>query len=275
MHSHLVAVEVGVKGGTHQRVQLDGAAFDQHRVEGLDAQAVQRGGAVQQHRMVFDDLLEYVPHFRLDTLDKAFRALDVVREVLLDQFAHDERFEEFQGHLFRETALVQLQIRADHDDGAARVVNALAEQVLTEAPLLALEHIGQALELVVAGTGYRAPAPPVVDEGIAGFLQHALFVAYDDLRRAEFEQSLEAVVAVDDAAVEVVQVGCGEASAVELHHGAQFWRQHRQHREDHPLRRGVGLAESFDDFQALGGLFAVLAYRRGDFAAQVGRELLE
>src|SRR5713226_8523906 len=232
--------------------------------------------------MVFDDLLEYVPHFRLDTLDKAFRALDVVREVLLDQFAHDEGFEEFQGHLFGQTALMQLQIGADHDDGAARVVDALAEQVLTEAPLLALEHIGEALELVVAGTGYRAPAPPVagtgyrapappvVDEGIAGFLQHALFVAYDDLRRAEFEQPLEAVVAVDDAAVEVVQVGRGEASAVELHHGAQFWRQHGQHREDHPLRRGVGLAESFDDFQALGGLFAALAYRRGDFAAQVG-----
>ena len=63
---------------------------------------------------------------------------------------------------------MQLQLRANHDDGAARVVYALAEQVLAEAALLALEHVGQALELVVAGTGHGAPTPPVVDEGITG-----------------------------------------------------------------------------------------------------------
>ncbi len=38
---HLVAVEVGVEALTDQRVQLDGAAFDEYRLEGLDAQAVQ------------------------------------------------------------------------------------------------------------------------------------------------------------------------------------------------------------------------------------------
>src|ERR1700686_3322628 len=176
--------------------------------------------------MVLDDLFEYVPDFRLDTFDEAFRALDVVREVLFDQFAHDERLEEFQGHLFGQTALVQLQFGADHDDGAARVVYTLAEQVLAEAALLAFEHVGQALELVIAGTGNRAPAPTVVDKGITGFLQHAFFVANDDLWRAQFEQPLEAIVAVDDAAIEVVEIGRGETPAVELHHGAQFGRQH-------------------------------------------------
>ena len=44
---HLVAVEVGVEGGTGQRVQLDGFTFDQHRLERLDAEAVKRGSAVQ------------------------------------------------------------------------------------------------------------------------------------------------------------------------------------------------------------------------------------
>ena len=38
---HLVTVEVGVERGTDQRVQLDGLALDQHRLEGLDAQPVQ------------------------------------------------------------------------------------------------------------------------------------------------------------------------------------------------------------------------------------------
>ena len=39
--SHLVAVEVGVEALTDQRVQLDGATFDQYRLESLDTEAVQ------------------------------------------------------------------------------------------------------------------------------------------------------------------------------------------------------------------------------------------
>ncbi len=33
---HLVAVEVGVEGGTDQRVELDGLALDEHGFEGLN-----------------------------------------------------------------------------------------------------------------------------------------------------------------------------------------------------------------------------------------------
>ena len=47
---HLVAVEVGVERGADQRVNLDGLAFHQHRLERLNAEAVQRGSAVQQDR---------------------------------------------------------------------------------------------------------------------------------------------------------------------------------------------------------------------------------
>ena len=42
VHGHLVAVEVRVEGGADQRMQLDRLAFDQHRLERLDAQAMQR-----------------------------------------------------------------------------------------------------------------------------------------------------------------------------------------------------------------------------------------
>ena len=48
MHRHLVAVEVGVEGRADQRMQANGAAFDEDGLEGLDAEAVQRRGAVQQ-----------------------------------------------------------------------------------------------------------------------------------------------------------------------------------------------------------------------------------
>ena len=43
---HLVAVEVGVEGGAHERVDLDGLALHQHRLERLDA----RGGAASGAR---------------------------------------------------------------------------------------------------------------------------------------------------------------------------------------------------------------------------------
>ncbi len=42
VHGHLVAVEVGVEGGADQRMKLDRLAFDQHRLERLDAEAVER-----------------------------------------------------------------------------------------------------------------------------------------------------------------------------------------------------------------------------------------
>ena len=42
VHRHLVAVEVGVERGADERVDLDGLALDQDRLEGLDARA---GGA--------------------------------------------------------------------------------------------------------------------------------------------------------------------------------------------------------------------------------------
>ena len=73
---HLVAVEVGVERRTDERMELDGLAFDQHRLESLDAEAVQGRCAVQEHRMLADHLLEDVPHLRAFALDEALGRLD-------------------------------------------------------------------------------------------------------------------------------------------------------------------------------------------------------
>src|SRR5437016_2092704 len=140
---HLVAVEVRVEGAANERVDLDRRPLDEHRHERLDAEAVKRGRAVEEHRMLLDHLIEHVPHFGADALHHALGGLDVLRVALADQLAHDEWLEELERHLLGEPALVQLQLRADHDDGAARVVDTLAEQVLPEAALLAFEHVGQ------------------------------------------------------------------------------------------------------------------------------------
>ena len=100
-------------------------------------------------------------------------------------------------------------------------------------------------------TGRAATA--VVEQRVDGLLEHPLLVVDDDLRRAEVQQSLEAVVAVDDAAVQVVEVGGREAATVELHHRAQVRRDDRDGVEHHALRLVAGLAEGVDDLEALEG----------------------
>ena len=47
VHGHLVTVEVGVERRADERMDADGLALDQHRLERLDAQAVERRRAVR------------------------------------------------------------------------------------------------------------------------------------------------------------------------------------------------------------------------------------
>src|ERR1700748_2111462 len=136
----------------------DALALAQLRLERLDTQPVQGRRAVQQHRVLGDDLFQHVPHDRPRALHHPLGGLDVLRVVEVDQTLHDERLEQLERHLLGQAALVQLELRADHDDRTARVVDALAQQVLPEPALLALEHVGQALERPVTGTGERTAA---------------------------------------------------------------------------------------------------------------------
>ena len=146
VHGHLVTVEVRVVAGADQRVDHDRVALDQHRLEGLDAHAVQRRCAVQQHGVLVNHLLEDVPHLAVASVEHPLGALDRVGEAVLLELADDERLVQFQGDLLRQAALVEAELRADHDDRPCRVVDTLAEQVLAEPALLALDHVGQTLE---------------------------------------------------------------------------------------------------------------------------------
>jgi hypothetical protein len=93
----------------------------------------------------------------------------------------DERLEQLERHLLRQPALVQLELGTDHDDRAAGIVDALAEQVLPEAALLALEHVGERLQRPLVGAGDDAAAAAVVEQRVDRLLQHALLVADDDV----------------------------------------------------------------------------------------------
>ena len=143
------------------------------------------------------------------------------------------------------------------------------EQVLAEATLLSLEHVAQGLQGAVAGTGDGATAAAVVEQGVDGLLQHPLLVVDDDLGGTEVDQATETVVAVDHAAVQVVQVGGREAATVELDHRTQLRRDDRDDVQDHRGRAHAGLEERADDLEALDRTDLALALALGDLQTQV------
>src|SRR3546814_8740479 len=93
--------------------------------------------------MLADHLIQDVPDFLAFLLDPLLRLLQGHRQTLGVEARVDEGLEQFERHLLGQTALVQLEFGTGHDDRTARIVDALAEQVLAETALLALEHVGQ------------------------------------------------------------------------------------------------------------------------------------
>src|SRR6266540_3742151 len=256
--SHLVAVEVGIVGGADQRMNADGFAFDEHWLEGLNGEPVECGGTVEQDGVALGHFLKDVPDFRGLALNHFLGAAHGVDVAQFLEAADDERLEEHERHFLRQTALVELELRPDDDDGTAGVIDALAQQVLTEAAALALKHVGKALEGAIAGAGDGPAVAAIVEQCVHGFLQHAFFVADDDFGRFELEQVFQPVVAVDDAAVEVVEVRGGEPASFQRHERTEVGRNDRQHREDHPLGADLGGREGGEQLDALGQLLADL-----------------
>src|SRR5271170_4381134 len=275
MHGHLVAVEVRVECSANQGMDADRLALDQHRLESLNAEAVKSGSAVEQHGMLADDVLEDVPDGRFLRLDELLGLLDRGAMARGFQAVIDERLEQLERHLLRQAALVQLQFGTDDDDGAARIVHALAEKVLAEAALLALEGVGQRFERAVVRAAEDAATASVVEQRVNSLLQHALFVADDHVGSVQLHELLQAVIAVDHAAIQIVQVRGGKAAAVERHQRAQLGRQDGNHVQNHPLRLVAALAERFEDLEALGELDPLLqAGINLHFFAEFGRKLL-
>ena len=168
----------------------------------------------------------------------------------------DERLEQLQRHQLGQPALVQLQIGTDHDHRPSRVIHPLAEQVLPEAPLLALEHVAEGLQRAFVGAHDGPAAAAVIEQRVHRFLEHPLLVAHDQVGGPQVDQPLEAVVAVYHPPVEVVQVAGGEAPTFQRHQGAQFRGDHRDHVEDHREGVVVRFAERLDDLQPLDHLLA-------------------
>ena len=276
MNRHLVAIKVGVVTGAHQGVQADGVAFNQHRFESLDTHAVQGRSTVQQHGMLVNDFFKDVPNLRIPAFQHALGALDCVGETAFLQFSDDERLVKLEGNLLGKTALPKLQIRTHHDDRTSGVVHPLAEQVLTEAPLLALDHVRDGLEGPVRRAQDRTTASTIVEQRVNGLLQHALFVADNDLRGVQVHQLLETVVPVDDPAIQIVEVAGGEVARVQKDEWPQVRRNDGNNVKHHPGRIIVGILQLLDQLQPLGDVLDPLL-RTGGFQlfTQVDRDLMK
>src|SRR5690554_2080305 len=276
VYRHLVTVEVGVIGRTHQRVQLDGLTFNQYRLERLDTQTVQGGRTVQQDRVFTDDFIQDIPDHTFFALDHFLGRFDGGGQAAMLKLGENKRLEQLQCHFLGQTALVQAQVRADHDDRTAGVVNTLTQQVLTETTLLTLDHVSQGLQRTLVGAGDGTAATAVIQQRIDRFLQHTLFVAHDNVRGIQLQQALETVVPVDHPTVQVVQVGGGETATVQRNQRAQIRRQNRQNGHHHVARLVAGVQERLKNFQALAELLDLgFGIGLGDLFAQVVYFLLQ
>src|SRR5690606_15864384 len=152
------------------------------------------GSTVQKNRPSLDHLFQHFPHFGRLPLNEALGSFYVAGVAILHQFADDKRPEQLQGHRLGQTTLTKLELGTNNDNGTARIIHTLTQQVTAEAPFLTFEHIGQRLQLATTTATERLTALAVVNQAIHRFLQHALFVADNYIRRTQLEQSLEPVI---------------------------------------------------------------------------------
>ena len=258
VYGHLVTVKIGIERRSYQWVQLDSLAFNQFGLECLNAQPVQCRRAVQHDRVAFEHIFKNVPNHGVFPIHDFLSRLHGFDNAAFNQFPDDERLEQLSRHVFWQSAFVQFQFRANHNNRTAGIIHPFAEQVLAETALLAFQHIRKRLQGAVAFRTHGIHLARIVEQRINGFLQHPLFVAQNDFRSLYFNQTLQAVVADDHAAVQVVQVGSRKTATVQWHQWPQFGRYHGHHLDNHPFRAvfnaRVRIAQGFHHLQAFQGL---------------------
>ena len=215
---------------------------------------------VEQYGVTAHYKLEDIPNNGVLTIDDALGTLDGLNNTALNEATNDKGFIEFGSHELGQTALAHIEFGTYHDDRTCRVVNTLTEEVLTEAALLALKRVTERLERAIGLALDRGALAGVVEETVNSFLKHAFLITQDNLRGLDFYEAAKAVVANEDATIEVVEVGCGETATIQRHKGTEVGRRDRQHLHDHPLGTvdGTTRAESLNYLKALEGLSLAL-----------------
>src|SRR5438552_10557077 len=156
--------------------------------------------------MTLGNFVKNVPDLWRLALNHLFRTAHRVHIAKVFQPADDEWLEKHKRHLLWQTALMQLQLRADDDNRATRVIDAFTEEVLAETATLALEHVAERFERPVASARHGATMSAVIEQSVHRFLEHSFFIANDHVGRLKQKQVLEPVVAVDHPPIKIVQV---------------------------------------------------------------------
>ena len=141
MNSHLVSIEIGIECRTCQWMQLDGFAFDQFRLESLNAKTVKCRSTVKENRMTFHHILQDIPNNWFTTVNDLFRTLNRLYNASLYQFTNNKRLVKFGSHQFWKTALAHLQFRPDNDYRTCRIVNTFTKKILAETSLLSFQRV--------------------------------------------------------------------------------------------------------------------------------------
>ena len=71
----------------------------------------------------------------------------------------------------------------------------------------------------------------------------------------QFQQTFQTVVTVNNAAVQIVQIGSGKTTTIQWNQRTQIRRQYRQHIHNHPFQFHTGTVEGFQHFQTFGDFF--------------------
>ncbi len=239
---------------------------------------MQRRGTVHQHGVSLDDVLQDAPDHRILAVDDLFGGFHRLHDATLDQLTDHERLVEFRRHIFGDTHLVHLQLRTDDDHRTRRIVDTLTQQILTETSLFTFQRVGEGFQSPVAFVLHRVALARVIEERIDSLLQHTFLVTQNDLGSLDLDEAFQAVVANDDAAIEVVQVRRGKTSAIQGHQRTQFGWDHGQCLQHHPFGFVLTLrrTEHFDHVEAFQRLaFTLLRSLDTCFVTQCVRHFIQ
>jgi hypothetical protein len=148
---------------------------------------------------------------------------------------------------------MEAQVGPYDNDGTARVVYALTQEVLAETSLLAADIVTEGA-IQAAGGAFGGGSGLIafagaVHERINGFLKHAPLIIEQNGGDAVFHHAAQAVIPLNKRSVKIIEVGNGEAPAWQGNEGPKFGRHYGDHPQDHPfgavLNAAVGGAKLF------------------------------
>ena len=104
-------------------------------------------------------------------------------------------------------------------------------------------------------------------------MKHPFFISDDDLWSVQILKSLETIVPVDHASIQIVEIRCSETTAIERNERTEIRRNDGNDFHHHPLRAVSAVTEGFDDLQPFGVLTSLrfgggVAHQRTKFVTQ-------